>query len=136
MKIWALTTYQREATKKFGDQKVRDRRTVGLYDTQDRAIEVVEGNYGDIEEHGYYQFAVVEPLPLGLYPINREADRIWFEFQQVSDQPCTEGCRDPQWCDHNHKWVRLPVGTPQVLKDQYSIGKGGPRDFTNWSEVC
>lgn len=114
--VWAITTYRREATRQFGQKTVRDRRTVGLFETRQEAVECVLANHGDLEEAGWYQFAVVEPLPLGLYPVNDPSERTWFEYHQTAQG-----------------WAQLPE-LPAALREEHGIGVH-LGDFTNWTEV-
>lgn len=52
-------------------------RLVGWFPTLERAEEVVVNNEGDIYEHGYYNYCVIEEVFPGLYPhVGREE---WFK---------------------------------------------------------
>jgi hypothetical protein len=112
--VWAMTTYRRTADKSIGRRVIRDRRTVGLYPTAAEAIAHVLHNCGDLEEAGWYQYAVVEPIALGLYPMNDPAERSWFEFSLTEEL-----------------WVPLS-SIPQVILDDLGL----TRDMlTNWSTI-
>lgn len=125
--VWAITTYRRTPDLQVGPKLYRDRRTVGLFPTKDLAVALVEANGGDLEEAGWYQYAVVERLPWGLYPINISDERTWFEFIMFPDGPNEDR--------ENGLWTPLSAA-PQDLLDEYGIGTPhGPRDITNWSEV-
>jgi hypothetical protein len=76
--VYAVTTYERTARRVVGLKTLRDRRTVGIVPSFEEAERIVLGNYGDIEEAGHYQYAVVELVPFGLYPIDRR--QWWYEF--------------------------------------------------------
>ena len=91
--VWAVTTIRKVDTKAFPF----DARTVGLFKQQADAIEAVLGNYGDMNECGYYPWAVVEKIILNcLYPSDREGT--WFqwvgeeegEYQQFDGKAVTE----------------------------------------------
>lgn len=42
-------------------------RTVGYFETLEDARKCVEENWGDIYEHGYYKYAIIEDVGPGLY---------------------------------------------------------------------
>lgn len=44
-------------------------RTVGVYKSEEDARRVLTSNWGGLSEDGYYEFAIIEELPFGLYPI-------------------------------------------------------------------
>lgn len=103
--VWAVTTIRRH---RDNDRPLRRSTTVGLYTTREKGDEVVEGNYGDLEEAGYYQYAVVGPIALNcLYPSILRFDledagivASWWEFN-----------RDER------RWERID-GEPQELIDE------------------
>jgi hypothetical protein len=112
--VWAVTTYRRTADKRIGRRVIRDRRTVGLYPSSAEAVTHVLHNCGDLEEAGWYQYAVVEPIALGLYPINDPVERSWFEFSLTAEL-----------------WVPL-TGIPQAILDDMGLR----RDMlANWSTI-
>jgi hypothetical protein len=82
--VYAVTTYERTARRKLGDKVVRNRRTVGIFPDFEAAERTVLRNYGDIEEAGYYQYAVVEFVPFGLYSLERE--QWWYEFNLETER--------------------------------------------------
>ena len=110
--VWFVTTYRRTADLKICGKLVRKRRTVGFFRDKLAAIACVEGNYGDLEEAGYYQYAVVEGLPFGLYPLGE--DRTWFEFNMDTE-----------------RWERSDTAA-DVIAAQY--GMPAIR-FSGWTEV-
>lgn len=117
-RVWSLTTYTRDTVKRCADCKFRYGRTVGLFQTAWDAISVLENDIGDLDEAGYYQYAVVEPLMLGLYPLNSADDRLWFEH------------RFPHPDDKHGMWVRLD-GFPEGMRAQLC----GSADFGTWSRI-
>jgi len=116
--IWTVTTYRRRRDE---GRRHRERRTVGFFYDQITALKIVEGNYGDLEEAGWYQFAVVEPLGSGLYPTNEADERVWFEFV-YADEDHQEG-----------KWHLLGSVAPKELLDDLGLERDR---LTNWSEIC
>lgn len=122
--VWAITTYRRTPDRQLGNRVVRNRRTVGLFPTQEEALTIVEGNYGDLEEAGWYQYAVVEPIAFGLYPINDAAERVWYEFCRPADPPETDQT-------NTGRWVKL-TQCPEVIWKELGLDK---ERVTNWSEI-
>jgi len=59
-------------------------RCVGWFPTKEEAIEVVVENYGNINEYGYYPYAIVEGVKPGLYNFDRE--EIWFKWDNDKHQ--------------------------------------------------
>jgi len=55
-------------------------RCVGFTHELETAIEMVEDNAMDINENGYYHFAVIEKVLPGIY--NIELDHIWFKWRK------------------------------------------------------
>ena len=53
-------------------------RCVGFYHEVENAIRAVEDNAMDINELGYYHYAVVEKVNIGIY--NFEMEEIWFKW--------------------------------------------------------
>lgn len=56
----------------------RSARCVGWAQNDLSAINIVTNNYGDINESGYYQYAVIEKIGTGLYCTPEE--EFWFEW--------------------------------------------------------
>jgi hypothetical protein len=73
--IYVLST-GRVYTNEHGERS--DFRAVGWYPTLKQAQAAVMGNYGDIEEAGFYKWAVIEKLHWGLYPYDLKAN--WYLF--------------------------------------------------------
>ena len=65
-----------------------DHRPVGWYTTLERADIEVRHNSCDINECGYYPFAVIEAIPEGIYSYPREEH--WYKWNREKDQyePC------------------------------------------------
>ena len=78
--VWSVTTIALDAARPLGYV----RRTVGVYPDASSAVDVVERNVGDIQEHRY-TWAVVEFIWFGLYPsvANDDSSR-WFEWSGLT----------------------------------------------------
>ncbi len=61
-------------------------RTVGWFPSPEEAVEIVEGNYGDLEEQGYYKYAVIEKQECGLYPTEYIDESVWLEFEATGER--------------------------------------------------
>ena len=90
-------------------------RTVGWYAERAEAFGCLDQNLGDLVEAGYYQYAVVEEVPDGLYPVtlpDGQRTRRWFwkAVREVRD----EG---------NWHWERLD-GEPNCLKPDPTVAGG------------
>jgi hypothetical protein len=59
-------------------------RCVGYFSKQEDAIHAVEGNAGDINEAGYYPYAVIEHVSEGLYQYDQ--DPMWFKFNDETEE--------------------------------------------------
>lgn len=91
--ILVLTTL---GFKKDSDRDSPDnRRTVAWYpkDEMETVVEGLSENMGDLEEAGYYQWAVIEETHWGLYP-HIEACH-WFRFDQ--EKGGFFPCDPPEW---------------------------------------
>ena len=65
----------------------RNTRCVGFYHELETAIEAVKDNAMDINEAGYYHYAVVEKVNIGIY--NFEMEEHWFRWHpEKGYQPC------------------------------------------------
>ena len=100
--VWALTTIRRDV-----DPKLRIRRaaTVGLFSTPDAAEVALREDWGDLDEAGYYQFAVIEPVALDcVYP--------FFSGSYAPEDT-------PRWWEHggrdNDQWFPID-GEPDVIR--------------------
>jgi len=62
MSVFAITTIRGT------DPDVLDLRTVGFFETAQKATEVLDKNHGDLNEAGYYSLAIIEEVEFGLYP--------------------------------------------------------------------
>lgn len=73
-------------------------RSVGYYNTFEQADQEVRNNSLDINECGYYPFAVIEPLEQGIYQYPRE--EFWYKWNREKDQyePCEKPDRFKQVC--------------------------------------
>jgi hypothetical protein len=61
--IYAITTIRIE-------NEMPRVRTVGVFTSLQHAEEVLDNNWGDLNEAGYYPWAVIESVEEGLYPIS------------------------------------------------------------------
>ncbi len=115
--IYTITTYRRTADRKVGNKLWHDRRTVGWLSDLAVAIRVVEHNGGDLEEAGWYRWAVIDEIPEGLYGIGdgRKMDPLWFEYAG------------------DDRWVRIDV-SPHRCPAEIKEALGTDR-ILNWSEI-
>ena len=74
--IYVVSTV-RVYNSEYGERS--DSRAVGWFETFKDAEEIVIGNYGDIEEAGYYTYAVIEKVEPGLYRF--DLDAVWYKFR-------------------------------------------------------
>lgn len=87
--IFTITTFQKEKKVEGSELTHRASRTVGyMYDKQE-AIRLVESNACDLNEAGYYPYALVEEVPEGLYAMSRDLpfkDRVtWFKWNEKTE---------------------------------------------------
>lgn len=61
MKVCAITTWR-------GEDHPEERSTVGLFQDSADAFEALEHNWGDLNEGGWFPWAIVEEMEFGLYP--------------------------------------------------------------------
>jgi hypothetical protein len=94
-----------------------DRRTVGYYFALPDAIDCIEHNRGDLEEAGWYRWAVIDQVPEGLYGIGGEKmDPIWFEY--VGDD----------------RWERIDV-SPNTCPAEIKQAMGGFERIFCWASL-
>jgi hypothetical protein len=78
-KLYALTTFTFPA-EECDDEKAiitpSRSRTVGVFKAFVDAVEVLSADMGDLNEAGYYHYAVIETITWGLYPIPKE-QKVW-----------------------------------------------------------
>lgn len=94
----------------------RHNRTVGWYENREEAFACLDKNLGGLVEAGYYQYAVVEKVPNGLYPDSvprPDEQRRWF-WKSVGDS-----------LDNEH-WERIDDEPAELLPE----GAGG------WTAYC
>lgn len=58
-------------------------RCIGYVSKLEDAINIVEHNSGDINEAGYYPYAVIENVPEGIYQYDQKP--LWFEYDEELD---------------------------------------------------
>ena len=80
--IYTVTTIRLEEKMAQNGKKYidTDSRCVGWFETLEKAVEIVKGNYGDIEEAGYYKWAIIEKIKPGLYSSGGKKNEVWFKF--------------------------------------------------------
>jgi len=85
--IWFITTLRLETDRKHTIYKDKhwdyfrlSKRTVGCYTKQEDAFEVIEKNYANLNESGYYPWAVIEGLDEGIYPYATEERQFFFRW--------------------------------------------------------
>lgn len=67
-------------------------RCVGYYETFQEAEYAIKNNIMDINEHGYYKYAVIENIEPGIYNYNRR--EIWYQWNVDKEQ--YEECPKPE----------------------------------------
>ena len=84
-------------------------RTVGIWADKAQALDILKKNFGDLNEAGYYPWAVIELCPFGLYPVFDEEKhpQTWFEF------------KDGAWV----KLDKIPDYLSSWLTANYSLNK-------------
>lgn len=84
-----------------------EHRCWGFYLSKDRAIRAVTENWTDMNEAGYYKYAVIEPHYEGLInPIINED--IWFVAKYDKEKKICLGyerCERPKWAEHVCGWT-------------------------------
>ena len=91
-----------------------DRRCWGFFQSKDKAIQAVEENWTDLNEAGYYKYAVVEPHYEGLLnPVPGE--EMWFRAKYIlvgadgekKRKVCDgyERCETPKWAEQTCGWA-------------------------------
>lgn len=76
-------------------------RTVGYYFTQEKAIECLEKNWMDLNEAGYWPWAVIEKVEEGVYPLINDKQSLWFEYNR-----------------ENKKWNKIDVRPEWLNKEE------------------
>ena len=78
--IYTITTIRTEKD----DRSVR---CVGWAQNKESAFNIVTHNYGDINESGYYRYAVVEKIRTGLYCTPDK--EFWFDWDEPTKKYCS-----------------------------------------------
>lgn len=92
-----------------------DSRTWGFYYDLGKALEAVHHNVTDLNEAGFYDYAVIEPHDVGLLSIEKAvSNTLWFkaEYEELKDKngkpyKCCTGykeCPTPPWAEHTVGW--------------------------------
>jgi len=97
--VYAVTTYRHEPERPWPWAA----RTVGLFLREESARLCVEENRGDLDEGGWYGWAIVEKVPLGLYPMSAES-AVFFRFDRGAQ-----------------RWIRLEAKPPELPDDLVSF---------------
>lgn len=90
--IYTITTMTKLEQTQLGLPNFGSTRTVAWYNTFDNAEETVVCNNGDIRET-CYQYAVIEEMEEGLYPISKQ--RWFYKYNIESDE--YEEINEPEW---------------------------------------
>lgn len=72
----------------------RSKLIVGIFETQKIAEEIILSNAGDIAEEGYYHYAVIEEVGLGLYGLSGDQEEVrkrinnakWYRWHKKEKQ--------------------------------------------------
>lgn len=67
MKLYFIATFEGVQTKANSPNYDPDKRVAGYFLDLEEAKQCVEQNWGDLYEDGYYKYAVIEDVELGLY---------------------------------------------------------------------
>ena len=59
-------------------------RCVGYVSKLDEAIDIVENNYADLNEVGYYPYVVIENVEEGIYQYDQNP--FWFKYNEELDK--------------------------------------------------
>lgn len=89
--------------------------TWGFYYDLGKALNVVHSNISDINEAGYYDYAVIEPHDVGLLGIGKAiSNTLWFkaEYEERKTEAGTPykccvryvECPTPSWAEHTVGW--------------------------------
>lgn len=92
-----------------------DSRTWGFYYDLGKALKAVHNNITDINECGYYDYAVIEPHDVGLLGIDKAiSNTLWFkaEYEERKTEAGTPykccvryvECPTPSWAEHTVGW--------------------------------
>lgn len=92
-----------------------DARTWGFYYDLGKALEAVHHNATDMNEAGYYDYAVIEPHDVGLLGIDKAiSNTLWFraEYEERKTEAGTpykccvryKECETPKWAEHTVGW--------------------------------
>lgn len=73
-------------------------RCVGYVSKLDEAIDIVKNNYADLNEAGYYPYAVIENVEEGIYRYDQNP--IWFKFNETMET--YEKSERPSFIPSNH----------------------------------
>ena len=72
-------------------------RTVGLFGNLEHAQKILDGDYGDLNEAGWYPWAIIEQIEFGLYPEMEPSGALFYEYD-------------------GNGWKKLD-GIPQIIAD-------------------
>lgn len=76
-------------------------RCVGYVSKLEDAVEIVESNYADLNEAGYYPYVVIENVKEGIYQYDQNP--IWFKFNEsIEKYEKYEKSERPDFIPNNH----------------------------------
>ena len=86
-------------------------RTVGIFESQEHAVNILEKNIGDLNEAGWYEWAIVEEFNFGLYPdVDKEQTKL-YKYERESDswlpQPISDMLKE---VDYEHVFSIAEIG--------------------------
>lgn len=85
-KIYVITTFEKVGVDNHGFPDYGDQRCVGWFDNYEDAIEAVECDEGLFHE-GVYNYAVIEILGCGLYPVRYGREYFKYNRDKESYEP-------------------------------------------------
>ena len=100
-KFYALTTFSPSYL--ANGQKERRVRTVAIYQNKESAVETIEKNRGDLNEAGYYNWAIIEEYEYGLYPEVDHDSSLLYKFDREKEIWIKTELSDPDFdIDYDH----------------------------------
>lgn len=102
-----------EGTKNYKGEDVggkeyeqHESRCWGFYTSKKKAIRAVEENWSDMNEAGYYKYAVIEELMEGLLQCCLSDKAMWFEAKYDNNHFLGyKKCELPKFADHVCGWT-------------------------------
>ena len=94
-KIYLVATFRKYSA----ECGIESSRTVGWFPTKKDAVRCVTENWGDIYEDGYYPYAIIEDVELGLY-MTAESTPIFFKWKGDVKTGSYKKMKRPKELDH------------------------------------